>query len=68
MRLTIDLERQLVIDPSDRATPFEVEPFRKYCLVNGFDDIALTLRNADRIRAFEATHLAKRPWLENTIA
>ncbi len=65
--LTVDLERQLVVDPQQRATPFDVEPFRKYCLVNGFDDIALTLRNADRIRAFEAGHLAKRPWLENTI-
>ena len=65
--LTIDLERQVVMDPQDRGTPFDVEPHRKYCLINGFDDIALTLRNADRIRAFEAEHLAKRPWLENTI-
>jgi 3-isopropylmalate/(R)-2-methylmalate dehydratase small subunit len=66
--LTVDLERQIVIDPQDRATPFEVEPFRKYCLLNGYDDIALTLRHADQIRTFEATHLSKRPWLQNTIA
>ena len=66
--LTVDLERQIVLDPSGRATPFEVEPFRKYCLVNGFDDIGLTLRQADRIRAFEADHLSRRPWLANTIA
>ena len=66
--LTVDLERQIVLDPAGRATPFEVETFRKYCLVNGFDDIALTLRQADPIRAFEAEHLRKRPWLANTIA
>jgi len=66
--LTIDLDRQLVIDPHDQAVPFDVETFRKYCLLNGFDDIGLTLRHADLIRTFEATHLAKRPWLANTIA
>ena len=65
--LTIDLDRQMVIDPGDRASPFEVEPFRKYCLLNGFDDIGLTLRQSDRIRAFEAERLLKRPWLANTI-
>jgi 3-isopropylmalate/(R)-2-methylmalate dehydratase small subunit len=65
--LTVDLERQLVIDPSGRASPFEVEPFRKYCLLNGFDDIGLTLRHSDLIRSFEAGHLLKRPWLANTI-
>ena len=66
--LTVDLERQVVLDPAGRATSFDVEPFRKYCLLNGFDDIGLTLRQADRIRAFEADHLSKRPWLANTIA
>jgi 3-isopropylmalate/(R)-2-methylmalate dehydratase small subunit len=65
--LTIDLERQLVIDPHEHASPFDVEPFRKYCLVNGFDDIGLTLRHAELIRGFEAAHLSKRPWLANTI-
>jgi len=65
--LTIDLDRQMVIEPGDRASPFEVEPFRKYCLLNGFDDIGLTLRQSDRIRAFEAERLLKRPWLANTI-
>jgi 3-isopropylmalate/(R)-2-methylmalate dehydratase small subunit len=65
--LTVDLERQVVIDASERASAFDVEPFRKYCLLNGFDDIGLTLRHADRIRAFEAAHLSKRPWLANTI-
>ncbi|MGI9026350.1 MAG: 3-isopropylmalate dehydratase small subunit [Burkholderiaceae bacterium] len=66
--LTVDLERQVVIDPHDRATAFEVEPFRKHCLLNGLDDIGLTLRHADEIRAFEAKRLAAQPWLANSIA
>jgi 3-isopropylmalate/(R)-2-methylmalate dehydratase small subunit len=66
--VTIDLDQQLVLEPSGAVHPFEVEPFRKYCLLNGFDDIGLTLRHADLIRAFEAEHLSKRPWLANTIA
>ena len=65
--LTVDLAQQVVLDPSGRGTPFDVEPFRKYCLLNGFDDIGLTLRQSDRIHAFEADHLSKRPWLANTI-
>ena len=44
---------------------FDVQPFRKYCLVNGYDDIGLTLRHADKIRAFEAERLARQPWLAN---
>jgi 3-isopropylmalate/(R)-2-methylmalate dehydratase small subunit len=66
--LTIDLEQQLVLEPSGAVHPFDVEPFRKYCLLNGLDDIGLTLRHADLIRAFETDHLSKRPWLANTIA
>jgi len=61
--LTIDLPRQVIVKPDGSELPFEVEPFRKYCLVNGFDDIGLTLRHADKIRAFEAERLAKMPWL-----
>jgi len=45
--------------------PFDIEPFRKYCLLNGFDDIGLTLRQSDKIRAFEAERLARHPWLES---
>ena len=66
--LMVDLERQIVIDPQDRASAFEVEPFRKHCLLNGLDDIALTLRHADEIRAFEAKRLTAQPWLANSIA
>ena len=42
---------------------FEVEPFRKHCLLNGLDDIGLTLQHADEIRAFEARRLHEQPWL-----
>jgi 3-isopropylmalate/(R)-2-methylmalate dehydratase small subunit len=66
-RLTIDLERQVVIVPGGAEIGFDVEPFRKYCLLGGFDDIALTLRHADKIRAFEAERLLKQPWLATTI-
>ena len=62
-QLTVDLERQVVIQADGTELPFEVQAFRKYCLVNGFDDIGLTLRHADKIKAFEAERLAKMPWL-----
>ena len=62
-QLTIDLPRQVVVQADGSELPFEVEPFRKYCLVNGFDDIGLTLRHADKIKAFEAERLARMPWL-----
>jgi 3-isopropylmalate/(R)-2-methylmalate dehydratase small subunit len=61
--LTIDLPRQVILKPDGSEIAFDVAPFRKYCLVNGFDDIGLTLRHADKIRAFEAERLAKMPWL-----
>ena len=63
--LTIDLPRQVIVKADGAEIPFDVEPFRKYCLVNGFDDIGLTLRHADKIRAFEAERLARQPWLAN---
>ena len=65
--LAVDLERQVVIKPDGTALPFEVQAFRKYCLLNGFDDIALTLRHADKIRAYEAERLLKKPWLAHSI-
>ncbi len=61
--LTIDLAAQVIVKPDGSELPFEVEAFRKFCLLNGFDDIGLTLRHADKIRAFEAERLAKMPWL-----
>jgi 3-isopropylmalate/(R)-2-methylmalate dehydratase small subunit len=65
-QLTIDLPRQVVVKPDGVELPFEVQGFRKYCLTNGFDDIGLTLRHADKIRAFEAERLATKPWLAQT--
>ena len=62
-RLTVDLPRQVIVKPDGAEIPFDVQPFRKYCLVNGFDDIGLTLRHADKIRAYEAERLARMPWL-----
>ena len=63
-RLTIDLEAQMVstLDGA-QVFRFAIEPFRKHCLLNGLDEIALTLAHADEIRAFEAKHLAEKPWL-----
>ena len=66
-QLTIDLERQVVVKPDGVELPFDVQPFRKYCLLNGFDDIGLTLQHADKIKAFEAERLAQKPWLNNRI-
>jgi len=66
-QLTIDLPRQVVVKPDGTELPFEVQAFRKYCLVNGFDDIGLTLRHADKIRAFEAERLARMPWLDQRL-
>jgi 3-isopropylmalate/(R)-2-methylmalate dehydratase small subunit len=64
--LTVDLPRQVVVKPDGAELHFDVEPFRKYCLVNGFDDIGLTLRHADKIRSFESERLARKPWLATT--
>ncbi|RCX11628.1 3-isopropylmalate dehydratase small subunit [Extensimonas vulgaris] len=65
--LTIDLPRQVVVRPQGEEIPFEVNAFRKYCLLNGLDDIGLTLRHADKIREYEARRLATKPWLAHTL-
>jgi 3-isopropylmalate/(R)-2-methylmalate dehydratase small subunit len=65
-QLTVDLDRQVVIKDQGDEMPFEVQPFRKYCLLNGLDDIGLTLRHADKIREYEAHRLATKPWLAHT--
>lgn len=67
-RLVVDLENQVVRTANGSVSyPFEVDGFRKYCLLNGLDDIGLTLCQADKIRAFEERHVAANPWLANTI-
>jgi 3-isopropylmalate/(R)-2-methylmalate dehydratase small subunit len=65
--LTIDLERQAIVKPQGGEFAFEVQPFRKFCLQNGLDDIGLTLRQSDKIKAFEAQRLATKPWLAHTL-
>ena len=63
-KLTVDLEQQVVSTPDGSMTfPFNVEPYRKHRLLNGLDDIGLTLQHADTIREFEAKRLAEYPWL-----
>jgi 3-isopropylmalate/(R)-2-methylmalate dehydratase small subunit len=62
-RVKVDLERQVVVRPDGRELKFEIDGFRKYCLVNGLDEIGLTLRHADKIRAFEDRRRGEQPWL-----
>ncbi len=65
--LTVDLERQVVVKACGTELPFEVQAFRKFCLLNGYDDIGLTLRHADKIRAYEAARLQSKPWLAHRL-
>ena len=64
--MTVSLENQTV-SIAGKTYSFEVDAFRKHCLMNGFDDIGLTLEHADEIKAFEKKRLAQQPWLANTI-
>ena len=66
-RVTVDLEAQTVTTSDGQSFSFSVDPHRKHCLMNGLDDIGLTLRHADKIREYEAKHIAEQPWLANTI-
>jgi 3-isopropylmalate/(R)-2-methylmalate dehydratase small subunit len=61
--LTVNLEEQTVTTPSDEICTFDVDPFRKHCLLNGLDEIGLTLQYADKIKAFEEKRRTEQPWL-----
>ena len=61
--LSVDLENQRVTGPDGATFPFEIDPFRKHCLLNGLDDIGLTFEKAAQIDTFEARHHAAQPWL-----
>lgn len=61
--LTVDLENQMVITPSKEAFNFEVDSFRKHCLLNGLDEIGLTLQHAEKIKQFEQKRRTEQPWL-----
>ncbi len=62
-RLLVDLEQQQVVCPDGKVLPFAVDAFRKECLLNGWDDIGLTLRHAELIKAFEERRRSEQPWL-----
>src|SRR5690554_4397399 len=62
-QLTIDLEAQLIKTPEGEEIPFEVDAFRKHCLLNGLDDIGLTLEDAEAIKAYEEKRKVEAPWL-----
>jgi 3-isopropylmalate/(R)-2-methylmalate dehydratase small subunit len=61
--VTVDLEKQEITGPDGGKIAFEIDPFRKHCLMNGLDDIGLTLEKADKIDAFEAERAHAEPWL-----
>ena len=65
--LVIDLEEQVVIKPNGETIAFEVDEFRRHCLLNGLDDIGLTLEDADDIRAYEAKRREEAPWLFDAV-
>lgn len=61
--LTVDLQRQTVTTPRNETFTFEVDTFRKHCLLNGLDEIGLTLQHADKIKQFEINRRNEQPWL-----
>lgn len=65
LEITVDLENQVVVRPNGKPPiPFSVDPFRRHCLINGFDDIGLTLVHRDEIEKFEEKRTAVWPWLD----
>ena len=66
-QLIVDLPRQVVVKPDGAEIAFDIEPFRKECLIGGLDEIGLTLQHTDKIRAYEAARIAAKPWLNNRV-
>ena len=64
-RLAIDLADQSITTPAGESIKFEIDPFRKHCLMNGLDEIGLTLEHTDKIKAFEGKRREQQPWLFN---
>ena len=62
-RLGVDLAKQTVVTPAGEVLSFEIDPFRKHCVINGLDEIGLTLQHSDKIRDFEQRHQIQQPWL-----
>ena len=67
-RITVDLERQVVVRPSGEEIPFEIDPFRKHLLLNGLDDIGQTMQHVTSIDSYEARRRADQPWMPGTTA
>ena len=63
VELSVDLQSQQLVTPWDETIPFDVDPFRKHCLLEGLDDIGLTLQHSDEIRAFEEQRRKSAPWV-----
>jgi 3-isopropylmalate/(R)-2-methylmalate dehydratase small subunit len=61
--VTVDLENQVIAGPDGGSIGFDIDPHRKHCLLNGLDDIGLTLEKSDHIERFDAAHHARHPWL-----
>ena len=66
-RLVVDLEKQCIHTPAGDDIPFEVDAFRRDCLLNGLDDIGITLKSEAQIREFEVAHKARFPWVFSTL-
>lgn len=66
-KLTVDLANQQIVKPDGATIPFEVDEFRKHCLINGLDDIGLTLQDADAIKIYESKRRQESPWLFDAI-
>lgn len=64
VEITVDLENQVVTTPYQDRFTFEIDPFRKHCLLNGLDEIALTLAEADKIKTYETALRISRPWID----
>lgn len=64
-RMTVDLQNQVILIPEGETISFEVDTFRKHCLLNGLDDIGLTLQHVDDIKAYEQKRKQQAPWLFN---
>ena len=62
-RLAVDLEQQTVTIPGGESYKFDIDPFAKHCMLNGLDEIGLTLQHAEKIKAFESQHRERQPWL-----
>jgi 3-isopropylmalate/(R)-2-methylmalate dehydratase small subunit len=65
--LAVDLEKQLITRPNGETIAFEIDGFRKHCLLEGLDEIGLTMQAADKIKAFEVGHRQRQPWMFDAI-